>query len=83
MTRKPPAAVVPAAAPLQFIPLEVAPAVAVAADAAPAEAAAASLPDIPIELSRGVTQLCARWPSAQAAACTASLRELAAVALKE
>lgn len=84
VTRKPPAAVVPAAAPLQFIPLEVAPAVAVAvaADAAPAEAASASLPDIHIELSRGATQLCVRWPSAQAAACTAWLRELAA-ALKE
>lgn len=81
VTRKPPAAVVPAAAPLQFIPLELA--AAVAADAAPAEAAPASLPDIHIELSRGATQLCVRWPSAQAAACTAWLRELVAVALKE
>ena len=81
VTRKPPAAVVPAAAPLQFIPLEVAP--AVAADATPAEAAAPSAPEIHIELTRGATQLFVRWPSAQAAACTAWLRELAAVALKD
>ena len=71
----------PAAAPLQFIPLEVAP--AVAADATPAEAAAPSAPEIHIELTRGATQLFVRWPSAQAAACTAWLRELAAVALKD
>ena len=81
VTRKPRAAVVQAAAPLQFIPLEVAP--VAAAGAVPAEAAAASLPDIHIELRRGATQLCVRWPSAQAAACAALLRELTAVALKE
>jgi transposase len=81
VTRKLPAAVVPAAASLQFVPVEVAP--AVAADAAPAEAVPASRPDIHIEFSRGATRLCVRWPSAPATACTAWLRELVTVALKE
>jgi hypothetical protein len=38
--------------------------------------------EIRIELTRGATQLRVRWPSTQAAACAAWLRELAAVALK-
>ena len=71
----------PSSASLQFIPVEVAP--VAAAEATPAEAAALSAPDIHIELTRGATQLCVRWPSAQAAACTAWLRELAAVALRD
>jgi transposase-like protein len=45
VTRKLPAAVVPAAASLQFVPVEVAP--TVAADAAPAEAVPASRPGHP------------------------------------
>jgi len=81
VTRKLPAAVVPAASSLQFIPIEVAS--AVAADATTAESAAPSAPEIHIELTRGATQLFVRWPSAQAAACSAWQRELAAVALKD
>ena len=70
----------PAIAPLQFVPVELAP--VAAADPSPTQAAVASAADIHIELTRGATQLCVRWPSAQAAACSAWLRELAAVALK-
>ena len=81
VTRKQPAVDEPGTAPLQFIPVELA-AVA-AADPAPADAAATSADGIHIELTRGATQLCVRWPSAQAAACSAWLRELAAVALKD
>ena len=81
VTRERPPAAVPAAAALQFIPVEVAPMVAV--DAEPAELAAPNPSDIHIELSRGATQLCVRWPSAQAAACSAWLRELGATAFKE
>lgn len=72
----------------QFIPLQIAP-TPVAATAATATAAAAdraepSAPEeIRVELSRGATQLSVRWPAAQAAACAAWLRELAAVALKD
>jgi len=81
VTRERPPAAELAAAALHFIPVEVAP--MVAADAEHAEVAAPDLSDIHIELSRGATQLCVRWPSAQAAACTVWLRELAAVALKD
>ena len=80
VTRKQPA-MVPSASSLQFIPVEVTP--AVSAGAAPVEAPALSTPDIHIELNRGATRLSVRWPSTQAAACTAWLRELAAVALKD
>jgi transposase len=72
---------------LQFIPVEIAPA-SVAAPAATSAAASEQTepPDaeeIRVELTRGATQLYVRWPSAQAAACAAWLRELAAVALKD
>jgi transposase len=67
-----------AAVPLQFIPVGLAPAVPVADESAPASAS-----DIHIELTRGGTQLCVRWPSTQAASCAAWLHELAAAALKE
>lgn len=67
----------PAAASLQFIPVELASAAAAAAEV-PAQAAS----DIHIELARGGTQLSVRWPSTEAASCAAWLRELA-VALKE
>ena len=81
VTRKQPAVDEPGPALLQFIPVELA-AVA-AADPSPTDAAAPSADGIHIELTRGATQLCVRWPSAQAAACSAWLRELAAVALKD
>jgi hypothetical protein len=69
------------AAPLQFIPVEIAPApISAPATPEPSEPPAA---EIHVELTRGATQLSVRWPSAQAAACTAWLRELAAVALKD
>lgn len=78
VTRTEPAAAERAAASLQFIPVEVAPA-SPAADEAPAVGTS----DIHIELTRGGTQLSVRWPSTQAASCAAWLQELAAVALKE
>ena len=68
---------------LQFIPVELAPAPVVASAAEPERAQSSSSEEIQVELTRGATQLCVRWPSAQAAACTAWLRELAAVALKD
>ena len=68
----------PAAAALQFIPVELAPAAC-----ATGEATAPSASDIHIELTRGRTQLSVHWPSAQAASCAAWLRELAAAALKQ
>lgn len=70
---------------LQFIPVEIAPA-SVAATAAAAAPEQTELPDaeeIRVELTRGATQLCVRWPSTQAAACAAWLHELATVALKD
>lgn len=78
LTRTQPPAAEPAAASLQFIPVELAP-------AAPAldEATAASPFCIHVELTRGGTQLSVRWPSTQAASCAAWLHELAATALKE
>jgi transposase len=68
----------PEDAPLQFIPIGLAPAVP-ASDGS----MAASVSDIHIELTRGDTQLCVRWPSTQAASCAAWLHDLVAVALKE
>ena len=69
---------------LQFIPVEIAPAsVAAAATAATPEQAAPPAAEIHVELTRGATRLSVRWPSAQAAACTAWLRELAAVTLQD
>lgn len=78
------AGVDPTSAPaLQFIPLEIAPApVTVTAMATAPEQAEAPAAEIHVELTRGATQLSVRWPSAQAAACTAWLRELTIVALK-
>jgi transposase len=78
VARMQPAAAERAAASLQFIPVELAPA-ATATD----EATAPSPSDIHIELTRGGTQLCVRWPSTQATSCAAWLRELVATALKE
>ena len=69
---------------LQFIPVELAPApAAVTAGAAPRQTEAPEAEEIRVELTRGATQLRVRWPSTQAAACAAWLRELAAVALKD
>ena len=68
---------------LQFIPVELAPAPVVASAAEPEHTQSPTSEEIHVELTRGATQLCVRWPSAQAAACTAWLRELAAVALKD
>ena len=68
---------------LQFIPVELAPAPVVASAAEPERTQSPISEEIHVELTRGATQLCVRWPSAQAAACTAWLRELAAVALKD
>ena len=68
---------------LQFIPVELAPAPVVASAAEPEQARSSSSEEIRVELTRGATQLCVRWPSAQAAACAAWLHELAAVAFKE
>jgi transposase len=67
---------------LQFIPVEIASA-PVAATATAPEQAEPPVAEIHVELTRGATQLSVRWPSAQAAACAAWLRELAAVALKD
>lgn len=69
---------------LQFIPVEIASAPVVAtASAAVPEPTAPPVADIHVELTRGATRLSVRWPSAQAGACAAWLRELAAVALKD
>jgi transposase len=78
VTCVPPAAGEPASASLQFFPVGLAPAAA-----APDEGPARSVSDIHVELTRGGTQLCVRWPSTEAASCAAWLRELAATALKE
>ncbi len=67
---------------LQFIPVEIASAPVVATATEP-ERAEPSVAEIHVELTRGATQLCVRWPSAQAEACAAWLRELAAIALKD
>ncbi|MDE2367386.1 MAG: transposase [Burkholderiales bacterium] len=69
---------------LQFIPVEIASApVAATAMATAPEQAQPPGAEIRVELTRGATQLSVRWPSAQAAACAAWLRELATVALKD
>lgn len=68
---------------LQFIPVEIAPAPVVACADEPKLAEPLDAEAIRVELTRGATQLRVRWPSAQAAACTAWLRELATVALKD
>jgi transposase len=73
-----PAAAEVAAASLQFVPVEFEPAVP-----ATDEARAPSPTDIHIELTRGGTRLCVRWPSTQATSCAAWLHELAAAALKD
>ena len=78
VTHTQPATAEPAAASLQFIPVEFAP-LAPAGD----EATAPDAPVIHIELTRGGTRLSVRWPSTQAASCAAWLHELAATALKE
>ena len=73
------------AAPLQFVPVELAAAGAAQAPcggAAAARLAAAAEPQIQIELRRGSAQLTVRWPSSQARACAAWLSELAGTVLK-
>ncbi|MBV8124222.1 MAG: transposase [Paucibacter sp.] len=74
-----PAAVTsPAAAALQFIPVGLAP------EVPSTDPATAPMPsDIHVELNRGGTQLCVRWPATQTDSCAAWLRELAATAFKE
>ena len=68
---------------LQFIPVEIASApVAATATATAPEQAEPPVAEIHVELTRNATQLSVRWPSAQAAACAAWLRELATLALK-
>ena len=81
VARTPPGAGSPPPAALQFVPVELAPAASVA-DAG-SEATSPSSSEIRIELTRGRTHLCVRWPSTQAAPCAAWLRELAVAALKE
>jgi transposase len=71
----------PAAATLQFVPVELGPAAVETCATDVAMPPVSS--DIHIELARGGTQLSVRWPSTQAASCAAWLRELAATALKE
>lgn len=70
---------------MQFVPVELAEARVIeppcAGDAASRRSAAVG-PAIHIELRRGNAQLTVRWPSSQAAACAAWLRELADTALK-
>jgi transposase len=78
VARTQPAAAEPSAASLQFIPVQLAPA-ATPTD----EATAPRVAHIHVELTRGGTQLCVRWPSTQADSCASWLRELAATALKE
>lgn len=68
---------------LQFIPVEIAPAPVAATAAATEQTEPSVAEEIHVELTRGATQLCVRWPSAQAAACAAWLHELAAVALRD
>lgn len=68
---------------LQFIPVEIAPTPVAATAGTTPEQAEPPAAEIHVELTRGATRLSVRWPSDQAAACTAWLRELAAVALKD
>jgi transposase len=69
--------------PLQFVPVEMVSAAGMASAVEPEQAHSPAAEEIHVELTRGATQLSVRWPSAQAAACAAWLRELAAVALKD
>ena len=69
----------PAPAALQFVPVELTPAANVAGT--PDETVPPVAAHIHVELTRGGTQLCVRWPSTQAASCAAWLRELVATAL--
>jgi len=86
--RHPAASAMPAPA-LQFIPVELAaptsPATApiTAPNTAAADSPAPGAETIHIELTRGATKLSVQWPAAQTEACSAWLRELAAVACKE
>lgn len=69
---------------LQFVTREYASVPVAATDKATAAEQAEPRPaDIHVQLTRGAAQLSVRWPSAQAGACAAWLRELAAVALKD
>ncbi|WP_088278275.1 hypothetical protein [Ideonella sp. A 288] len=79
MTRKPARVDGTSASSLQFIPVVIAPApvAATSSPVAPKQAEPPVAEEIRVELTRGATQLCVRWPSAQAAACAAWLRELA------
>ena len=72
-----PSEVASAATPLQFVAVELATGTAPSSTGAVAGDA-----DIHIELQRGGAKLTVRWPSAQAGACAAWLRELAAGTLK-
>lgn len=83
VARKPPTDDHTSAAALQFIPVEISPAAATAAVRGSEQTEAPGAADIHIELTRGATQLCVRWPSTQAAACAAWLHELATVALRD
>jgi transposase len=65
VARVPPAAAEPAAASLQFIPVEFAQACAAGAEAATPIPTTATT-HIHIELTRAGTQLCVRWPSTYA-----------------
>jgi hypothetical protein len=82
-----PAGVDTTASSLRFIPVEIAPTptpvAAMPAAAAPEHAEPCAGQEIHVELTRGATQLCVRWPAMQAAACAAWLNEWAAVALKD
>lgn len=68
---------------LRFIPVEIAPAAGMPPAAEPEQAQTPAAEDIHVELARGATRLSVRWPSSQAAACVAWLRELSVVALKD
>ena len=81
VTRPKPGADDPGAAALQFVPVELTPAAHVAST--PDETVPPVAAHIHVELIRGGTQLCVRWPSTQATSCAAWLRELVATALKE
>ena len=68
---------------LQFVPVEITPKRFATTATATPEQAEPPAAEIHVELTRGATRLSVRWPSDQAAACTAWLRELTAVAIKD